>query len=198
MVPAGGALVTSPQGIEIVKARATILATGARERPRAARPIPGARPQGVYTTGQLQGWARVHLHRREVGRRAVVVGTELVSWSAVLTLRDAGCRALLMITSRARPESYAPVGFAGSALLRVPVETCRRVSRILGGERLEAVDIEDTRTGAIRTVECDCLVLTGDWIPDHELVRDAGLDLDPCSVPWSIQPCGPRSPVCSP
>ena len=67
-----------------------MLATGARERPRPARLIPGDRRAGVYTTGQLQNL--VHLQHGEVGTRAVVVGAELVSWSAVLTLRQAGCR----------------------------------------------------------------------------------------------------------
>ena len=47
-------LVTSPQGRRQIDARAVILATGARERPRSARLVPGDRPDGVFTTGQLQ------------------------------------------------------------------------------------------------------------------------------------------------
>ena len=74
-----------PGGPLRVEARAVILATGARERPRPARLIPGDRAHGVYTTGQLQNL--VHLQHGKVGRTAVVVGAELVSWSAVLTLR---------------------------------------------------------------------------------------------------------------
>jgi len=49
--------VTSPQGLLRVDARAVVLATGARERPRPARLIPGDRPDGVYTTGHLQNLA---------------------------------------------------------------------------------------------------------------------------------------------
>lgn len=70
--------VTSPQGRERIDARAVVLATGARERPRPARMIPGDRPAGVYTTGHLQN--AVHLKHRQVGSRAVVVGAELVSY----------------------------------------------------------------------------------------------------------------------
>ena len=51
----------------LVGAGAILLATGARERPRAARLIPGDRPAGVYTTGQLQNL--VHLHHRAPGTR---------------------------------------------------------------------------------------------------------------------------------
>ena len=92
-----------------------MLATGARERPRPARLIPGDRPDGVYTTGQLQNL--VHLHRAEVGSRAVVVGAELVSWSAVMTLREAGCATVAMISTYAHSEAYAAFRIPGRFLL---------------------------------------------------------------------------------
>ena len=57
--------VTSPQGLQRIDARAVILATGARERPRPARMIPGDRSSGVYTTGYLQNL--VHVQHRDVG-----------------------------------------------------------------------------------------------------------------------------------
>ena len=60
--------ITSPRGVRTVTADAVVLATGARERPRPARLIAGDRPDGVYTTGQLQNL--VHLHHATVGSRA--------------------------------------------------------------------------------------------------------------------------------
>ncbi|MQS37545.1 NAD(P)/FAD-dependent oxidoreductase [Streptomyces katsurahamanus] len=167
--------VTSPEGRYQVEARAVVLATGARERPRSARRIPGDRPAGVYTTGQLQN--AVHLHGRRVGKRAVVVGGELVSWSAALTLREAGCDVALMVSGYERTESYGAFNLGGRALLRIPVANRTRVVRIIGGPRVRAVEIERLDTGARRTVECDTVVFTGDWIPDHELVRTGGLEL---------------------
>lgn len=169
--------VTCPQGRLRVDARAVVLATGARERPRAARLIPGDRTAGVYTTGQLQNL--VHLHHRTVGRRAVVVGAELVSWSAVLTLKHAGCRTTLMTTTYPSPESYGVFNIAGkSPLLGVDVATRTRLVRIIGKRALRAVEIEDLDSGVRRIVDCDTVVLTGDWIPDHELARAAGLPMD--------------------
>ncbi len=175
--------VTTPEGRLRVDARAVVLATGARERPRTARMVPGDRPPGVLTTGQLQNV--VHLHHGSVGTRAVVVGAELVSWSAVLTLREAGCRTVLMTSEHARAESYAAFSVPGRALLRVPVATSTRVVRIGGRDAVESVEVEDLRTGERRTVPCDTVVFTGDWVPDHELARAAGLAMDP----------GSRSPV---
>ncbi|MFF3499532.1 NAD(P)/FAD-dependent oxidoreductase [Streptomyces sp. NPDC003247] len=168
--------VTSPDGRYRIRPRALVLATGARERPRAARRIPGDRPHGVYTTGQLQ--SLVHLHHRPVGERAVIVGGEPVSWSAALTLRAAGCTPALMISQYPRAESYGAFTAAGRTVLRVPVATRSRVTRVIGQGRCRAVEIEHLDTGRRRTVACDTVVFTGDWIPDHELARSGGIALD--------------------
>ncbi|MER5439714.1 FAD-dependent oxidoreductase [Streptomyces sp. NPDC002790] len=168
--------VTSPEGRYQIRPRAMVLATGARERPRTARRVPGDRPHGVYTTGQLQNL--VHLHHQEVGRRAVIVGGELVSWSAALTLREAGCTPALMVSQYQKAESYGAFNAAGRTVLRVPVATRSRVTRIIGKGRLQAVEIEHLDTGKRRTVDCDTVVFTGDWIPDHELARTGGIALD--------------------
>ena len=185
--------VTTPQGLLRVTPKALVMATGARERPRTARLIPGDRPAGVYTTGHLQNL--VHLHHQPVGRRAVVVGGELVSWSAVMTLRHAGAQTVLMTTSYRSPESYGAFNIGGRALFRVPVATRSRVSAIIGRPRVRAVEIEDLDTGARRIVDCDTVVLTGDWIPDHELARSAGIELDPATrgplVDMSLRTCRP-------
>ncbi len=169
--------ITSPRGRHALHADAVVLATGARERPRAARLIPGDRGAGVLTTGQLQNL--VYLHHREVGRRAVVIGAEAVSWSAVLTLRHAGCETVLMTSEFAQPESYQAFSLPGRLALGVLVARRTRVVRIIGSPRVRAVEIEHLDTGARRTVACDTVVTTADWIPDHELARLGGLTLDP-------------------
>lgn len=170
--------VTSPHGRENLTARAIILATGARERPRPARLIPGDRAGGIYTTGHLQNV--VHLKHGDVGRRAVVVGAEPVSYSAVLTLKHAGCETALMTSEYPSPESYGLFNLAGrTPLIGVRVATRTKLVRIIGKPIVAAVEIENLDTGARRTVDCDTVVLTGDWIPDHELARAAGLAIDP-------------------
>ncbi|WP_228759857.1 NAD(P)/FAD-dependent oxidoreductase [Pseudactinotalea sp. HY158] len=175
--PETGAECTSPAGHSRLRGRATLLATGARERPRSARMIPGGRPAGVLTTGELQN--TVHLHHRGAGTKAVVVGGELVSWSAVMTLREAGCETVAMVTRHARPESYGVFNLGGRAMFRTPLATHARVTQVLGRHRVTGVELEDSRTGERRIVECDTVVFTGDWIPDHELARAGGLALDP-------------------
>jgi len=167
--------VTSPRGTGVIRAHAVLLATGTRERPRTARLVPGTRPAGVLTTGALQQLAR--LGRGTVGRRAVVVGAEHVSFSAALTLRHAGCEVTAMVTRERRHQSYAVLRLAATRG-RVPVLTRTVVTTIAGRARVEAVEVADLASGATRRLECDTVVFTGDWFPDHELARRGGLAID--------------------
>jgi thioredoxin reductase len=168
---------TSPTGRRQIQAPAIILATGARERPRPARLIAGDRAAGTYTTGQLQNL--VHLHHQTPGTRAVIVGAELVSWSAAMTLREAGCKPVLMTSTHPKPESYAAFSIPGRYALGIEVVTRTRVARVIGHGRVRAIEIEHIDTHARRTIDCDTIIFTGDWIPDNELARAAGLDIDP-------------------
>jgi len=168
---------TSPAGRETVAAAAVLLATGCRERPRTARLVPGDRPAGVMTTGELQ--QRVYLGRERLAGRALVVGAEHVSFSAALTLAHAGADVVALVTGHERQQSYAAFRFGAAVRWRVPVWTSSAVRRIAGRGRLEGVEVADVRTGAARFVPCELVVFTGDWIPDHELARLAGLAMDP-------------------
>jgi thioredoxin reductase len=155
---------TGAGGPTSVTADAIVLATGVRERPRAARLVPGDRPSGVFTTGALQQFTVIH-HQR-VGTRAVIVGAEHVSFSAVLTLAHGGCAVAAMVTALPRHQSYAPLRIATTTRHRVPIYTGVEISEIVGRRRVEAVVLSDSRR-----IECDTIVFTGDWIPDHELAR---------------------------
>ncbi|MCE9621441.1 MAG: NAD(P)/FAD-dependent oxidoreductase [Actinomycetia bacterium] len=167
----GGQLFTTgASGQSQIQAHAVVLATGVRERPRAARLVPGDRPAGVLTTGSLQQFTT--LHHQRVGTRAVVVGAEHVSFSAVLTLAHAGCKVAAMVTALPRHQTYAPLRIATAGRHRVPIHTGVTVAEIVGRSRVEAVVLTDGRR-----IECDTIVFTGDWIPDHELARSAGLPM---------------------
>jgi NADPH-dependent 2,4-dienoyl-CoA reductase/sulfur reductase-like enzyme len=190
----GGLTLTSPHGIETVRAAAVLLATGCRERPRPARLVPGSRGSGIMTTGELQ--QRVYLHGQRLPGRAVVVGAEHVSFSALVTLAHAGAGLAGLVTGYPAQQSYPAFALAARLRWRVPVWVNTTVSRVVadrrpagvapaGAElvaaesRLAGVELTDGQTGATRFVRCDLLVFTGDWIPDHELARAGGVPLDP-------------------
>ena len=52
--------IADERGTANIEARAVVLATGVRERPRAARLVPGDRGGGIYTTGALQRITALH------------------------------------------------------------------------------------------------------------------------------------------
>lgn len=175
---AAGALeVTSPGGRTEVAPAAVILATGCRERPRAARLVPGARPAGVMTTATLQ--QLVHVRHEAVGPRAVVVGAEHVSFSAVATLAAGGARTVAIVTALPRHQSLAAFRAGVAARYRAPLQTRTAITGIAGGARVESVELTRVDTGHAWGVTCDTVVFTADWIPDHELAVLAGIDLDP-------------------
>lgn len=168
---------TSADGLAEWRGRAVLLATGCRERPRAARLIPGSRPAGVLTTGALQ--QATELHGVPVGRRAVVVGAEHVSFSAVHTLTSHGVSVVAVITAHMRPQSYRLLQAVTAGMYRVPVLTSTDLAEILGRHRVEGIRLTDRKTGQQRELACDTVVFTGDWIPDNELARSLGLAIDP-------------------
>jgi thioredoxin reductase len=172
----GRAEVTGPGGLLEVEARAVVLATGARERPRAARLIPGTRPPGVFTTGQLQQW--VHQAHLPVGTRALILGAEHVSYSAVLTLREAGVHPVALVTDLPATQTYRAFDVVTRAGLRVPVWTQTSVAGIYGTGRVEQVLLRGP-DGAERAVAVDTVVCSGDFVADNELARQAGLLIDP-------------------
>ena len=182
-----GALeLTSPRGRSRLEARATVLATGCRERPRAARLVPGSRPPGVITTGALQ--QLVYLLHECAGRRAVIVGTEHVSFSALLTLHHGGARAAAMVTEHPRHQTLAAFRAGAAIRYRVPLITRTRLTRILGDRRVEEVEFTHLVTGDVRRVACDLVVFTADWIPDHELAVLGGAALDPGTRGPAVDP----------
>src|SRR4051794_28801239 len=174
---ARGLKVTGPGGRRVMEAPAVVLATGCRERPRSARLVPGSRPAGVMTTATLQ--QLVHLRGQKVGRRAVIVGAEHVSFSAVATLAHGGASVAGLVTELPKHQSLRSFRAGAAVRYRAPVWARTQVSAIHGTERVESVELTELDSGRTRTVDCDLVVFTADWIPDHELAVMAGCELDP-------------------
>jgi thioredoxin reductase len=165
---------TSPEGVGSIAAKSILLATGVRERPRSARLVPGYRPQGVFTTGSLQRF--VYEQHLPVGKRAVIVGAEIVSLSVVTTLLHAGVKVVNLVTELPNHQLYLPLFlpakmFYADLLARTSILTNKRVTNILGQQRVEGIELTDLVSGTKEIVECDTVVFTGDWIPENELAR---------------------------
>jgi NADPH-dependent 2,4-dienoyl-CoA reductase/sulfur reductase-like enzyme len=164
----------SSRGPLRIVAKRVVLATGVREAPRAARLISGERPLGVLNTGALQSYA--YLQNLVPFRRPIIVGTELVSLSSLLTCRKIGAAPVAMIEDRDRP-TVRRLSMLLPRLLGVPVRYGTHIVDIKGKGRVEAVTLRRT-DGTLEDMVCDGVLFTGRFTPEATLARAAGLEID--------------------
>lgn len=169
----GALLVASARGVETLKARRIVLATGAREKPRSARLLPGDRPVGVVTTGTLQSY--VAFHGTMPFRRPLIIGSELVSFSALLTCLTHRARPVAMIEPEPHPLARSPFQWF-PRLAGVPFHCGATLTDIRGRGRVEEADIR-LADGRIMTVQCDGVLLTGRFTPEAALLDVSSVDV---------------------
>lgn len=174
---AGGALdIVTPHGPATLQATRVILATGARETPRSARLVSGMRPVGVLNTGALQ--SMVYLKGMIPFRRPVIVGSELVSFSALTTCLRHGIHPVAMVEQDGRPTTYRPAAMM-PRLLRVPFLLKTRIEEILGVDKVEGVRVRDCKGS--RVLACDGVLFTGRFQPEAALLPGSVVARDPLS-----------------
>lgn len=172
--PGGRIDLLAPEGPETLTPDRVLLAMGCRESSRAARMIGGTKPGGVLNTGALQGL--VYIDQLTPFRRPVILGTEMVAFSALLTCRHAGIRPVAMVEPGPRPTARFPAALLPKAL-GVPLLTGTQVTAIEGEERVRAIHLA-TPQGAQR-IEADGLILTGLFRPETQLLRPGPVQIDP-------------------
>ena len=169
--------VSTPDGLARVSPERVLLATGVRETPRSARLVSGTRPLGVLTTGALQ--SMVYLKSRTPFYRPVIVGTELVSFSALLTCRHAGIRPVAMVEARSRPTAWRAATLLPRMWgIRVLMDT--ELTRIEGTDRVSGVILRHV-SGREERLACDGVVFSGRFVSESTLVRMGHIEWDPAS-----------------
>ncbi len=173
--PGGRIDIVNPEtGVQHLQARSILLATGIRETPRSARLVSGARPSGITTTGALQ--QMIYLKHLKPFTRAVIVGTELVSFSALLTARHGGIGIAAMIEEGDRITARKPGDWIARQIFGVPVLTRTKLIAIRGIDRVEGVEIE--RDGKREAIPCDAVIFSGRFQPETALLKDSHIALD--------------------
>jgi thioredoxin reductase len=162
--------VTTPDGLRDITANLVLLAMGARETPRAARLIGGTKPAGIVTTGTLQ--SMTYLHHQRAFRRPVILGTELVAFSAIMTCRHLGMRPVAMIEPNTRTTARWPTGLF-PYVMGVPLYLDTELIAIHGKDRVTGATIKDQN--GPRDIACDGVITSGHFRPDASLLRDSHL-----------------------
>ena len=175
--------VSEEHGLTRIKAGAVILAMGCRERSRGAVRIPGTRPAGVYTAGTAQLF--VNLKGYMPGKRVVVLGSGDIGLIMARRMRLEGAEVKAVL--ELMPYSGGLKRNIVQCLedFDIPLLLSHTVTEIHGENRLTGVTIarvdenlrpiEETK----EFIDCDTLLLSVGLIPENELARAAGVELDP-------------------
>lgn len=170
------------EGLLKIQAKAIILAMGCRERPRGALSIPGHRPAGVMTAGTAQKY--VNIDGYMPGRKIVILGSGDIGliMARRMTLEGAEVKMVCELM----PYSGGLARNIVQCLddYGIPLKLSCTVVDIHGRERVEGVTIakvdENLRPikGTEEYVECDTLLLSVGLIPENELSKSAGIELN--------------------
>ena len=174
----------SPRGgLRIYHAKAVVLAMGCRERPRGALMTPGTRPAGVYTAGTVQ--RLVNMDGIMPGKRVVILGSGDIGLIMARRLTFSGAKVLACIeimkksSGLMRNVAQCLDDYDIPLLLRHTVTEVEGVEHVTGVKVSEVDDDLKPIPGTETHYDCDTLVLSCGLIPENELTRKAGVEMDP-------------------
>ena len=170
-------------GYRVEEAKSIILAMGCRERTRGAIAIPGTRPAGVLTAGAAQRY--VNMEGWLPGRRAVVLGSGDIGLIMARRMTLEGAKVLACVELMPRSRGLARNIVQCLRDYDIPLLLSHTVTDIRGRERVEQVVVSRVDSerrpipGTEMIFDCDTLLLSVGLIPENELTRQAGIEMDP-------------------
>lgn len=178
-------VVSSKRGLEQIKAKAVILAMGCRERSRGAISTPGARVSGIFTAGVAQKYCNIDGYL--VGKRIVILGSGDIGLIMARRMTLEGAKVLADV--ELCPYSNGLNRNIAQCLndFNIPLYLSYTVTDIIADEdnkRVKQVVISkvDEKKKVIPGTEiafdCDTLLLSVGLIPENELSKKAGIELD--------------------
>ena len=170
-------------GMTEIKAKGIILAMGCRERTRANICIPGARPAGIYTAGSAQ--RLVNRQNQMVGKKVVILGSGDIGMIMARRMTLEGAEVLAVIElmdflaglTRNKVQCLDDFG--------IPLYLSHTITKIDGYQRVKGIyfaKVDENKKPIPETeqyIECDTLLLSVGLIPENELTRKAGIEMNP-------------------
>jgi len=167
-------------GVDVIRASALVIATGARER---FVPFPGWTLPGVAGIGGAQALAKQGATFR--GKRVVIAGTGPLMLPVAASLTDAGARVMLVaeqapfqavrdfaLSLLTQPETLLQAAAYRLAFLRTPYAMGTWVTAASGAGRLTGVTVSNART--TWSLPCDLLCTGYGLVPNVEMARLVG------------------------
>ena len=175
-------MVGKTTGYRVEEAKSIILAMGCRERTRGAIAIPGTRPAGVFTAGAAQRY--VNMEGWMPGERVVILGSGDIGLIMARRMTLEGAKVLACV------EVMPYSGGLNRNIVQclqdygIPLYLSHTVTDIRGKDRVEQVVVSQVDAqrspipGTEMVFDCDTLLLSVGLIPENELTRQAGIEMD--------------------
>lgn len=168
-------------GIDI-EAGAVILAMGCRERPRGSLGIPGTRPAGIFTAGTAQRY--VNMEGCMVGKKVLILGSGDIG--LIMARRMVLEGAEVMACVELMPYSAGLKRNIVQCLddFDIPLYLSSTITEVRGKHRVRSAVIsrvdKDRKPipGTQKEIECDTILLSVGLIPENELSKEAGIEMD--------------------
>lgn len=169
-------------GMFELQAEAVILAMGCRERPRGALNIPGYRPAGIFSAGTAQRLVNIEGHMP--GREVVILGSGDIGLIMARRMTLEGAK--VKVVAELMPYSGGLKRNIVQCLddYGIPLKLSHTVVDIHGKERVEGVTLAEVDEkgnpipGTEEEISCDTLLLSVGLIPENELSRECGMQMD--------------------
>lgn len=169
-------------GYMTLQAKAIVLTMGCRERTRGAIAIPGTRPAGVFTAGAAQLYVNVEGYM--VGKRVLILGSGDIGLIMARRMLLEGAEVLGVV--ELMPYSNGLNRNIVQCLndYNIPLFLSHTITEIRGDKRVEQVvvsKVDENRmpiVGSEILFDCDTVLLSVGLIPENELSRQAGLEID--------------------
>lgn len=178
------------EGLFEIQAKAVILAMGCRERSRGALNIPGYRPAGIYSAGTAQ--RLVNMEGFMPGREVVILGSGDIGLIMARRMTLEGAK--VKVVAELMPYSGGLKRNIVQCLddFGIPLKLSHTVVEIRGKERLTGITLAEVDgrgkpiPGTEEDYDCDTLLLSVGLIPENELSRGMGVDIEPVTSGPSV------------
>ena len=175
--------VSREKGYQILEARSIILCMGCRERTRGAIGIPGSRPAGIYTAGAAQRY--VNMEGYLVGKRVLILGSGDIGLIMARRMTLEGAKVLACV--EVMPYSGGLTRNIVQCLndFNIPLYLSHTIVDIQGKERVEKAIVAEIGPdrkpipGTEMEFDVDTILLSVGLIPENELTKQAGIEMDP-------------------
>ena len=170
------------EGLFEIQAKAIILAMGCRERPRGALNIPGYRPAGIFSAGTAQ--RLVNIEGYLPGREVVILGSGDIGLIMARRMTLEGAK--VKVVAELMPYSGGLKRNIVQCLddFGIPLKLSHTVVDIDGKDRVKGITLAQVDEknkpipGTEEYIPCDTLLLSCGLIPENELSRGLGVDME--------------------